>query len=90
MSWRQFEPSNESTFGAGSPLEVFLNYFWAILIFGIFFAALIVPVVWILSNLRDRWSDLSKKQRVKTIATYAVVVCALALITWRSALPSNF
>jgi Kef-type K+ transport system membrane component KefB len=84
------EPAADQTFGAGSPFEVVLNYVWAILIFGIFFAAIIVPIVWILSNLKDRWNDLTKRQRIKTIATYAAVVAALALITWRSAMPSNF
>lgn len=85
-----FDPSTEQTFGTGSTFEIILNYTFTILVFGIFIAALLVPIFWILSNLKDNWHDLTTKQRVKTLLTYAVVVAGLALITWRSAMPSNF
>ena len=85
-----FEPSDEATFGTGSLFEIVLNYLFTFLVFGIFVAAIVVPIIWVLSNLRDRWNDLSSKQRIKTLVTYAAVVIALGLITWRSAMPSNF
>ena len=90
MRGNGFEPGNEGTFGTGSLFEIVLNYVFTFLVFGIFIAAIIVPIVWVLSNLRDRWNDLTKKQRIKTLFMYAAVVVALALITWRSAMPSNF
>lgn len=90
MTKSSFEPSAEQTFGTGSTFEIVLNYAFAVLVFGIFAAAIIVPIVWILSNLKDRWNDLTTKQRIKTLVTYAAVLAGLALITWRSAMPSNF
>ena len=79
-----------AVFGTGSWWELALSYLFTVLLFGMFAAAMLVPLFWIISNLRDKWHELPVTKRIRIIASYAGVVLVLGLIAWRSAMPSNF
>lgn len=81
---------NPVNFGTGSPWETALAYLFTILLFGMFFAALAVPLFWIGSNIRERWHDYDKRKRVSVIAWSVAGVAFIALLLWRGAMPSNF
>ncbi|MEY2674914.1 MAG: hypothetical protein RL645_618 [Actinomycetota bacterium] len=81
---------NPSEFGTGSPGEVALAYLFTILLFGMFFAAILVPLFWIGSNIRERWHDYEPSKRFKVVAYSVLTLAALGLLLWRGAMPSNF
>lgn len=81
---------NPTEFGTGSPGEVALTYLFTILLFGMFFAAILVPLFWIASNIRERWKDYEPRKRFSVVAYSVLAIATLGLLLWRGAMPSNF
>ena len=81
---------SNATFGTGSIGETALAYVWAVLLFVMFAAAIVVPIVWLGSNLKDHWREYTTARRVRVILGYLAAIAVLALALWRGAMPSNF
>jgi tetrahydromethanopterin S-methyltransferase subunit D len=81
---------NPVQFGTGSPWETLLTYLFTILLFGMFFAAILVPIFWIGSNIKERWHDYDRKKRIRVVATSVLSIAFIALLIWRGSMPSNF
>ncbi|MEY4741361.1 MAG: hypothetical protein RL672_111 [Actinomycetota bacterium] len=79
-----------STFGTASFGETALAYLWAVLLFVMFAAALLVPIFWLGSNLKDHWREYSTRKRVRVITGYLAAIIVIGLALWRGAMPSNF
>lgn len=67
--------------------QVIVTNIWGILIFAIFAIVLIIPIVVVINNLRDKWPDWDAKKRFKVLAEVALILGIIALATWRMSLP---
>ncbi len=81
---------NPTEFGTGSPGETALAFVFTILLFGMFFAAILVPLFWVFSNIRERWHDYEPRKRFRVIAYSVLTLVGLGMLLWRGAMPSNF
>lgn len=81
---------NNFVFGTSSPLELVLTTLFTILLFAMFVGAIVVPIVWKINNTKDKWPDYDRGKRIRVILAYVGTTAFLALLLWRSFMPSNF
>lgn len=81
---------NDFVFGTSSPFEMVLTTLFTVLLFAMFIGAIVVPIVWKINNTKDRWGDYDRAKRIRVVLAYVGTTALLALLLWRSFMPSNF
>ncbi|MEY3999857.1 MAG: hypothetical protein RLZZ626_212 [Actinomycetota bacterium] len=67
--------------------QIIVTNIWGILIFAVFAIVIVVPVVVVVNNMRDKWPDWDAKKRFKVIAETSLILGIIALAAWRMSLP---
>lgn len=67
-----------------NPAELLLAIVFVVLAVGILVAAFVIPVVYLISNLRERWPDYERKKRVKIVLELGFAVIVIAVLIWRA------
>ena len=67
--------------------QIIVTNIWGVLIFLVFAVVIVIPIVVVVNNWRDKWPEWSTKKRFKMIAETLLILGIIALAAWRMSLP---